>query len=144
MPGQLREVSARRHHVCVNTNTPATPSPNPEALSENERTWGMIAHFSALALFVLPVVGCVVGPLVVWAIKKDQYPFAAEAAKEAINFNLAVLIGYVVCSILAFVFIGFVLGFALFIYWLVMTIVAGVKASEGIHYRHRVALRILK
>ena len=52
------------------------------------------------------------------------------------------LIGYVVCAMLAFVFIGFVLGVALFVYWLVMTIVAGIKASEGIHYRYPVSLRI--
>jgi uncharacterized protein len=130
----------------VNIHTPGpvpgTPPAAPQALSEDERTWGMVAHFSALAFFVLPVVGCVIGPLVVWAIKKDQYPFAAEAAKEAINFNIAVLIGYAVCTVLAFVFVGIVLWAILFVYWLVMTIVAGVKASEGIHYRHRITLRI--
>jgi uncharacterized Tic20 family protein len=131
----LRGLHTRRHDARVNT---------PENLTEGERTWGMIAHFSALAFFVLPPVGCVVGPLVVWALKKDRYPFATEAAKEAINFNITVLIGYAVCAVLAFVFVGLVLGTALFIYWLVMTIVAGVKASEGIHYRHRFTLRILR
>ncbi len=144
MLGQLHAAPARRHHVAVNTPTPNAPPAAPQALSEDERTWGMIAHFSALAFFVLPVVGCVIGPLVVWAIKKDQYPFVAEAAKEAINFNIAVLLGYLACTVLAFVFVGIVLWAALFVYWLVMTIIAGVKASEGIHYRHRVTLRILK
>jgi uncharacterized Tic20 family protein len=143
MSGQLRGVLARRHHARVNTPTTDTPPTVPENLSENERTWGMIAHFSALAAFVLPLVGGVIGPLIVWALKKDQYPFAGEAAKEAINFNLTVLLASCVCAVLAFVFVGIVLGFALFVYWLVMTILAGVKASEGLHYRHRFTLRLL-
>jgi uncharacterized Tic20 family protein len=142
--GQLRVRPAGAHHARVNTPTPGTPPAAPENLSEDERTWGMIAHFSSLAFFVLPPIGCVIGPLVVWALKKDRYPFATEAAKEAINFNVAVLIGYVVCAVLAFAFVGLVLGTALFIYWLVMTIIAGVKASEGFHYRHRFTLRILR
>lgn len=134
----------RRHDAPVNTPTTDTPPVVPESLSEDERTWGMIAHFSALAFFVLPPIGGVVGPLIVWVLKKQQYQFASEAAKESINFNIAVLIGYAVCAVLAFVFVGLVLGFALFLYWLVMTIVAGVKASEGIHYRHRFTLRLVK
>ncbi len=134
----------RAHHARVNTPTTDSPPVAPENLSEDARTWGMIAHFSALAFFLLPPVGGVLGPLVVWLLKKDQYPFASEAAKESINFNIAVLIGYAVCAVLAFVFVGIVLGFALFLYWLVMTIVAGVKASEGLHYHHRFTLRLIK
>ena len=113
-------------------------------LSADDRTWAMVAHFAALAFFVLPPVGGVVGPLVVWLIKREHSAFASEAAKEAMNFNVTVLLGSALCGLLVFVFIGFLLLAALFAFWLVMTIVAGIKASEGIHYRYPVALRIIK
>jgi uncharacterized Tic20 family protein len=122
----------------------SVPHDVPQALSADDRTWAMIAHFSALAFFILPPIGGVVGPLVVWLLKREQSAFVSEAAKEAINFNVTVLIGYAVCALLVFVFIGFLLAAALFAFWLVMTIVAGIKASEGVHYRYPLALRILK
>ncbi len=116
----------------------------PTAQSADDRTWAMIAHFSALAFLILPPIGGVLGPLVVWLVKREQSVFTSEAAKEAFNFNLSVLLGYAVCGLLAFVFIGIALGALLFVFWLVITIVAGVKASEGFHYRYPFALRVLK
>jgi hypothetical protein len=104
----------------------------------------MIAHFSALAAFIAPPIGGVLGPLIVWLAKREHSAFASEAAKEAMNFNIAVLLGYLVCALLVFVFIGFLLAAALFFFWLVMTVVAGIKASEGVHYRYPVSLRIVK
>ena len=104
----------------------------------------MIAHFSALAGFLLPVIGCVVGPLVVWLAKREQSAFVAEAAKEALNFNISVLLAGLLCTMLLFVFIGLLLGAVLFVAWLVLTVVAGIRASEGVHYRYPVSLRIVK
>ena len=125
-------------------DTSESPSSVPQALTPDDRTWGMIAHFSALALLIAPPIGGVLGPLVVWLIKREQSPFAAEAAKEALNFNITVALGYLVCGLLVFVFIGILLGAALFVFWLAMTILAGIKASEGVHYRFPVSLRIVK
>jgi uncharacterized Tic20 family protein len=104
----------------------------------------MIAHFSALAAFILPPIGGVLGPLIVWLAKRETSAFASEAAKEALNFNIAVLLGYLVCALLVFVFIGFLLAAALFVFWLVLTVVAGIRASEGLHYRYPISLRIVK
>jgi uncharacterized Tic20 family protein len=112
--------------------------------SADERTWAMIAHFSALAAFIVPPIGGVLGPLIVWLAKREQSAFVAEAAKEALNFNISVLLAGVACVVLVFVFIGIPLSAALFAFWLIMTVVAGIKASEGVHYRYPVALRIVK
>lgn len=125
-------------------NASQPPSSAPNALTQDDRTWGMIAHFSALAMLLLWFVGGILGPLVVWVIKKDQSAFAAEAAKEALNFNITVALGFAVCGFLVVVFIGFLLGAALFIFWLVMTIIAGIKASEGVQYRYPISLRLVK
>jgi uncharacterized protein len=114
------------------------------SLSADERTWAMVAHFSALGAFIVPPIGGVLGPLIVWLLKREQSAFVAESAKEALNFNISVLLGAVVCLLLVFVFIGILLGAVLFGFWLVMTVVAGIKASEGVHYRYPISLRIVK
>jgi len=122
-------------------NSPATPGAAP---SENERTWGMLAHLSALAGLVVPLVGIVVGPLIVWLSRRDGSPFVAEHAKEALNFNISVLLGALACMLLTLVFVGFLLGTALFITWLVMMLIAAIKASEGHPYRYPLSLRLVK
>ena len=119
--------------------------PNPVAgvPTQDERTWGMLAHLTAFSGFLLPL-GSVIAPLIVWLVKRDQSEFVADQGKEALNFNLSVLLAGIVCGILVWIFIGILLGVALFFYWLAMTIVAGIKASEGIRYRYPFALRLIK
>jgi uncharacterized Tic20 family protein len=125
----------------TDANTPAAAVPG---LTENERTWGMLAHLSALVGVAVPLFGCVLGPLVVWLGRRDQSTFVEAQAKEALNFNISVFLAAIVCSLLMLVFIGFILGAALFIAWLVMTLIAAIKASEGIAYRYPFSLRLVK
>lgn len=125
----------------MNETTPASASSTP---TQHDRTWGFIAHLAAFAGFLAPVVGNVVGPLVVWLVKRDVSTFVEEEAREALNFNITVAIGYCICALFVFVFIGFLLGGALFVYWLVMTILAAMKAGEGLPYRYPFALRLVK
>jgi uncharacterized Tic20 family protein len=119
--------------------------PNPVAgvPTQDEKTWGMLAHLTAFSGFLIPL-GSVLGPLIVWLVKRDESPFVADQGKEALNFNISVLLAGCVCGVLVFVFIGILLGVALFIYWLAMTIIAGIKASEGVHYRYPFTLRLIK
>ena len=114
------------------------------APTENERTWGMLAHLSALAGLVIPLIGNVLGPLVVSIARSDQSAFVAAHAKEALNFNISVTLAAVLCALLMLVFIGILLGSALFIAWLVMTLIAAIKASEGAAYRYPFSLRLVK
>lgn len=112
--------------------------------TERERTWGMLAHLSALVGLVMPMIGIVLGPLVVWLLRRDESVFVAEHAKEALNFNITVLLAAIVCMLLMLVFIGVLLGTALFIAWLVMILIAAIKASEGAAYHYPFALRFVK
>jgi uncharacterized protein len=121
-------------------NSPVAPGTAP---SENERTWGMLAHLSALAGLVLPLIGIVLGPLLVWLARREESEFVAGHAKEALNFNISVLLGALACMLLMLVFVGFLLGTALFIAWLVMTLIAAIKASEGHPYRYPFSLRLV-
>jgi uncharacterized protein len=120
-----------------------TPTPGP-APTETDRTWAMLAHLSALAGLVVWIAGCVLGPLAVWISRRDQSAFVAEHAREALNFNITVALAAVVCLLLMLVFVGFILGAALFIAWLVLTLIAAIKASEGAIYRYPISLRLVK
>ena len=122
-------------------NSPAAPGATP---TENERTWAMLAHLAALAGLVVPLIGIVLGPLAVWLVKRDESEFVAEHAKEALNFNISVMLGAIACLLLMLVFVGFLLGTALFIAWLTMTLIAAIKASEGRTYRYPISLRLVK
>jgi uncharacterized protein len=114
------------------------------APSESERTWGMLAHLSALAGLVFPLLGIVLGPLVVYLARRDNSAFVAAHGKEALNFNITVLLATIVCMLLMMVFVGFLLGTALFVAWLVLTLIAAIKASEGQLYRYPISLRLIK
>ncbi len=124
-------------------NDPTQASASGTAPTENERTWGMLAHLSALAGLIIPLVGNVVGPLVVSIARSDQSTFVAAHAKEALNFNISVTLAALVCTLLMLVFVGFLLGSALFIAWLVMTLIAAIRASEGVAYRYPFSLRLV-
>ena len=116
--------------------------PDRSGLSAEERTWGMIAHLAALAGIVLPL-GNMLGPLVVWLARRDQSQFVGDQAREALNFNITVAFGALVCFALMWVLIGILLFAALVLFWLVMTIIAAAKASEGIRYRYPIAVRLV-
>lgn len=120
------------------TNPPSTGS-----LSQEDRNWGMIAHLSSLSGFLIPF-GSILGPLIVYLVKRDQSPFATDCAREALNFNITVAIGFLICLCLSLVFIGIPLMIALGIAWLVLTIVAAVRASEGTLYRYPATIRFVK
>ena len=84
------------------------------------------------------------GPLVVWLVRRDQSAFVDAQAKEALNFNITVFFGWIACALLMLVFIGFILWAVLFVAWLVMTLIAAIKASEGVWYRYPFSLRLVK
>jgi uncharacterized Tic20 family protein len=112
-------------------------------MTQDDRTWGMLAHLAAFAFFICPF-GNVIGPLIIWLVKRDQSEFVADQGREALNFNISVTLAALVCGALVFVSIGILMGVALFIVWLAMTIVAGIRAGEGVRYRYPFTLRLIK
>ena len=110
--------------------------------TQDERTWGMVAHLAALAFFIFPF-GNILGPLIVYLAKRDHSAFVAAHAKEALNFNITVLLGGLVSCLLLLIFIGVLFGALIILFWLVMTIVAALKANEGLPYRYPFTLRLV-
>ena len=115
-----------------------------EGYSKDERMWGMFCHLAALAAFVGIPLGNVIGPLVVWLIKKDEFPFVNEQGKESLNFQISMSIYALVCFPLMFVLIGIPLLIAVVIADLVLVIMAALKAYEGIAYRYPLTIRLIK
>ncbi|HEU4663368.1 MAG TPA: DUF4870 domain-containing protein [Dokdonella sp.] len=121
----------------------------PTAQSNDDRTWALIGHLSAFSAFITGI-GCVIGPLIVWLVKRDTLPFAADQAKEALNFNITALIAAAALWVVTIgtFFIGALvtvpIGLLLFVAWFVLTIVAAIKANEGVAYRYPFALRLVK
>src|SRR6201996_5009413 len=113
----------------MNESKPAAAPPSGASPTQDERTWAMIAHLSAFAVFLFPLGGNILAPLIIWLTRRDTSAFVEAEAKEALNFNISVALGWLVCGVLTFVLIGIPLGALLFLYWLVMAIIAGVKAS---------------
>jgi len=103
--------------------------------TSDDKTLAIITH-------LLCLVTAFVGPLVVYLIKQDS-PFVRHHAAEALNFQISIFIYMVVSVLLAFIFIGIPLLFALPIFNLVMIIIAAIKASEGVSYRYPLCLRFI-
>jgi uncharacterized Tic20 family protein len=130
---------------------PASPSaPAPGSPESQARTWNMLCHLSALAGFVIPF-GNILGPLLVWQIKKNEIPSVNIHGKAALNFQITVVIallaGMAVAILLSFVCIGFLLipvvmliGLA----GLIFAIVAGIKANNGEDYKYPFSLELVK
>jgi len=136
-------------------NLTAAPPPPSAAPSAEERQWALFAHLSALIGGIVTSgwagsIGCFIGPLIIWLVKKDTMPFVNDQAKEALNFNITVAIVFLALFLLALLTlgIGLIVAIPLWIIigiaWLVLTIIAAMKANSGEAYRYPFALRLIK
>ncbi len=112
--------------------------------SKEERTWAMVAHLSAFAGHVLPGVGQLVGPLVVWLIKRDSMPYVDNQGKEALNAQISFTIYGAIAWVLCFVLIGFLFLFVIYVADIVLVIMAAIAANEGKPYRYPLIFRLVK
>jgi uncharacterized Tic20 family protein len=127
-----------------------SPPPPPSLYSSEERMWAMLGHLASLSGLLFPLVGNIVGPLIVWQVKKDSMPFAASEAKEALNFNISWAIWTAVLGgatlILMFIFVGLLLIPVLAVVsvlWIVFPIIGGLRANEGKPYRYPATIRFI-
>ena len=118
-------------------------TPEQSELSKDAKQWAMLTHLAAFAAFLIPF-GNIIGPLLVWQLKKDLGPFVEKNGKEALNFQITIAIVALVCTMLMFALVGFILLPVLGLYWLILTIIAGVKANDGVAYRYPLTIRFIK
>jgi uncharacterized Tic20 family protein len=114
-----------------------------EATPSTERTWVILCHLTALSLFVGLPFGNVIGPLVIWLIKKHESPAIDTHGKEALNFQITMSIYTLLAGLSIFVLIGFLLLPAVLVANLVLIVIASIKASNGELYRYPLTIRLI-
>ena len=106
----------------------------------------MLAHLSAFAMYVTGIAH-IVGPLIVWLLKKDQMPFVNDQGKEALNFQISITLYGIVAIVMCFTVIFAILGIPILIglgtFQVMCMIIAGIKAYEGVAFRYPLTIRFL-
>jgi len=113
-------------------------------MSTYEKNWAMICHLASFAGFTSIPCANVLGPLIVWLIKKDESEFIDDQGRESLNFQISISLYLIICIPLCFIFIGILFMIFIGITALILTIIAAVKANDGIYYRYPMTIRFIK
>ena len=122
---------------------PPTGEPAPVAVArplaseEDARNLGVLTWL--LGLFF-----SIIGPLIIWLIKRDESPFVDQVGKTVLNFNISYTIWIIVTAILSIVLIGIPFLIAAGVMYLVFSIVGAVKASQGEYFDPWLTIRFLR
>jgi uncharacterized Tic20 family protein len=125
-------------------NTPP-PDGTPPGQADPSRSWNIACHLAALS-GLLTGIGFIVGPLIVWVLKKADYPSVDWHGKESLNFQISVLIYYAVLIVVSFFTCGLTwpLLVVLAVAQLVMVVIASIKVSNGERYQYPLTIRLIK
>ena len=121
------------------TDTASVAPPPPASVSQEDKTLAMLTHLSGIILsFIVP--------LIIWLVNKDKSDkgWLNDQAKEALNFQITLLIVYVVGTILTVILIGALINLVAWLTCIVLSIMAALKVNEGVAYRYPFALRLIK
>ena len=123
---------------------PPPPPLTTPSTSSDVRTWCVLCHASALLGLFFHFLGHLLGPLIVWLVKRGDSPEIDAHGKESLNFQLSMLIYDAVAVILCFVLIGIPILILLWVLNTIFVIVASIQASDGKLYRYPFAIRLIK
>lgn len=110
---------------------------------KNINQLAMYIQLSAIAGYVIPF-GTVIAPVVLWLIWRDKDPYINEMGREAVNFQLSMVLYYIISFVLCFIIIGFFLITAAFIFHLAFIVIGSMQTSRGNHYRYPMIIRFIK
>ncbi len=116
---------------------------NEQLPEEDKRLWGMLAHLSTFLGAVIPV-GNIIAPLIIMSYYQNKSKFVSSQAKEALNFQISLLIYYFIAGLSLLVFVGFFLIPFIFITSLIITILAALAANKGEDYKYPLTMRFIK
>lgn len=110
---------------------------------KSARMWSMILHLSLLSNFIIPIAG-IIAPIVIWQIKKDEFPIVDAHGKNAVNWIISAVIYGAVCLILTLAVIGIFLFAILGVLAIVFPVIAGIKANNGEVWKYPLSIQFLK
>ena len=116
-------------------NTEITTSDNLTP-SNDDKNIATVTHLGGTVFSFIPA-------LIVWVLKKEDSAYIADQAREALNFQITVLIAQFIAAILAWVLIGFILIPIIWILNVVFCIIAAIASSKGKTYRYPLCLRLI-
>jgi len=111
--------------------------------NKQARTWGMLCHLAALLGLVGPLLN-ILGPFVVWLMKKNEFSFVDEQGKESMNFQISMTLLTLLAALLIVVKIGIILLLAIWIVDVVFVIIASIKTSNGESYQYPFKIKLIK
>jgi uncharacterized Tic20 family protein len=111
---------------------------------KESRLWATFCHLSAMLGLVGVPFGHLLGPLIIWLIKRNDFEFVDDQGKEALNFQISMTIYTLVSLVLCIIIVGFFLLILLLALELIFVILASVKANEGQAYRYPLAIRFFR
>ena len=114
-----------------------------ETLKRSENNWAMWCHLSTLSGIIIPF-GNLIAPLVVWVLKREEYPLVDDQGKESLNFQISLCLYFIAGILLCFIVIGFFLLIVLVLFALIHIIKAALSASNGEPYRYPFCIRFIK
>ena len=112
------------------------------AKDKDARQWAMFLHLSLLAGCLVPLAG-LVAPIVIWQVKKDEYPVLDDHGKNALNWILSYLLYGFICVLLVFLFVGVFLLIALWVVSIIFPIIAALKANDGVLWKYPMSIRFM-
>ena len=127
----------------METSYPTPPPLNVSAIA-NVRTWSAFCHASALLGVLVHFPGYLLGPLIVWLVKRDDAPEIDAHGKEALNFQISMLIYNVIAGVFCLILVGFVFLAILWVLNAVFVIIASIQASDGKFYRYPMTIRFIQ
>ena len=128
----------------VETNPAQENKETSDSIQKQECTWATFCHLSSLVAFIGIPFGNIIGPLVIWLIKKNEMPLVDQEGKAALNFQISMTIYALISGVLTIVCIGPSLLAAVCIVDLIFLLIASVKANNGEHYRYPLTIRFIK
>ncbi|MEO7345148.1 MAG: DUF4870 domain-containing protein [Methylotenera sp.] len=104
--------------------------------SSDDKNIATVTHLAGTVFSFIP-------SLIVWILKKDDNEYISSQAKEALNFQITVLIAQFVAGVLALILIGFVFMGIIWLANIVLCIIAAISTSKGETYRYPLTLRFI-
>ncbi|MDI2097931.1 DUF4870 domain-containing protein [Ruicaihuangia caeni] len=124
---------------------PAAPQPAAPLTESEDRQWASFAHLGGILSF-LPA-------LIIYLVFKDRGAFTRQESKEALNFQITLVIAYVAIWVLTAIItvvtfgLGAFFGLLTWLVWIagvVFSILGFVSAKDGKAYRYPVNIRFIK
>jgi len=128
----------------METSFPTPPPPLSAPAVTNARTWTAFVHASSLLGVFLHFPGHLIPPLIVWLAKRDESPEIDAHGKEALNFQISMLIYNAVAAVFCLILVGFVFLAILWVLNAVFVIIAAIQASDGKFYRYPMTIRFIQ